>query len=83
MMGEASDAAMREAKARAAEQVEKGKAVAAEAWNAAKPELAAQFDHTVDGERAGSADQATLVPSDQDTQPTGEGARREAAQRSE
>jgi hypothetical protein len=74
LMGEASDAAKSEAKARAAEQVEKGKAVAAEAWHAAKPEVAAEVGRDADRQRAGSAGQAsvateagqaaTLVPSD-------------------
>jgi hypothetical protein len=91
VMGEASDAAMREAKARAAEQVEKGKAVAAEAWDAAKPELEAQLaGHRQD---AGSADRtraaseagqgATLVPSDKPADAAAEGTRREAGQPTE
>jgi len=43
LMGDASDTTKRDAKAFAEKQAEKGKAVAEQAWNAAKPELEGQM----------------------------------------
>lgn len=80
LMGEASDAAKSEARSFAQEQVDKGKQVAEQAWIAAKPEMAKQFDQATSGSRGGSpgdtshpaatgfGGEATLVPSDRTTQ---------------
>lgn len=62
-MGDASDAAKREAKSFAQEQVDKGKHVAEEAWNAAKPEIDEQLRRATDN----PGGEATLVPSEETT----------------
>jgi hypothetical protein len=80
LMGDVSDAAKREAKAFAQEQVDKGRHVAEQAWDAAKPEMDKQFDRTTSGTGGGSpgdtshqaatgfGGEAPLVPSDQAAQ---------------
>jgi hypothetical protein len=73
LMGDVSDAAKREAKAFADEQVDKGKAAAEQAWNAAKPETEEQRQaddsRAASGSEAGAGHEpgreATLVPSDE------------------
>jgi ElaB/YqjD/DUF883 family membrane-anchored ribosome-binding protein len=83
LMGEASDATKQDAKAFAEEQVDKGKAVAEQAWNAAKPELEEQMQGNQRRREAGaqhaSGGEATLVPSDETRQAemANDGARRE------
>jgi ElaB/YqjD/DUF883 family membrane-anchored ribosome-binding protein len=74
LMGDASDAAKHDAKAFAEEQVDKGKAVAEQAWNAAKPEIDEQLHGGAPGSDSGgsathaSAGEATLVPADEANQ---------------
>jgi hypothetical protein len=89
LMGEPSDAAKNEARSFAQEQVDKGRHVAEQAWNAARPEIDKQFDQATSGSRGGSpgepspsaatgfGGEAPLVPSDQTTQAeaVGNGAR--------
>ena len=58
LMGDVSDAAKREAKAFADEQVDKGKAVAEQAWNAAKPEIDAQLNRNAEPAGATSRSEA-------------------------
>jgi hypothetical protein len=76
LMGEASDATKRDAKAFADEQVDKGKAVAEQAWSAAKPEIEEQLhgagQHAAGteppseaGPRHEPGSEATLVPADE------------------
>src|SRR6185437_14298834 len=74
LMGDASDAAKRDAKILAEEQLDKGKAVAEQAWNAAKPEIdeqlhgGAQHPGAPGGETRVThepAGEATLVPLDE------------------
>jgi hypothetical protein len=95
LMGDASDAAKSQAKSFAQEQVDAGKQAAADAWNAAKPELEEQVDRATSAAR-GAADEAaketttgfggeaTLVPSDQTAkgETAGDGARRDTEQSS-
>jgi len=95
LMGDASDAAKSQAKSFAQEQVDAGKQAAADAWNAAKPELEEQVDRATSAAR-GAADEAaketatgfggeaSLVPSDQTAQgeTAGDGARRDTEQSS-
>lgn len=75
LMGDASDAAKREATSVAQEQIDKGKHVAQEAWNAAKPGIDEQLHRAVH-EHGG---EATLVSSDHTSQgeTAGDGARRD------
>ena len=82
LMGEASDAAKGEAKALADAELEKGKTVAEQAWSAAKPEIEAQLHGRAEGSRAGSAHEATLVPSEEAAQGEAahDGARRDTEQ---
>ena len=77
LMGEASDATKQDAKAFAEEQVDKGKAVAEQAWNAAKPEIDEQLHHadaqhadsgSEEDARHESGGEATLVPADETRQ---------------
>jgi hypothetical protein len=95
LMGDASDAAKRDAKSFAQEQVDAGKQAAADAWNAAKPELEAQADRATSEAReaadeaakrtsTGLGGEATLVPSDQTArgETAGDGARRDTEQSS-
>lgn len=80
LMGEASDTAKSEARSFAQEQIDKGKHVAEQAWNAAKPKIDQQFDKATSGSRGGSPGEAShqaatgfggeapLVPSDHTAQ---------------
>jgi len=88
MMGDASDAAKHDAKAFVEEQADKGKAVAEQAWNAAKPELEEQLHANEQHAGAAASDasarhehggEAPLVPSDESRQGemTADAARRE------
>jgi len=83
LMGDASDAAKSQAQSFAEEQVDKGKDVAQQAWDAVKPHGDEQGD--AGGRTAGATPgtgfggEATLVPSDQTGQreTAGDGARRD------
>ncbi len=85
LMGDTSDAAKGEAKAFADAELEKGKAVAQQAWSAAKPEFEEQLHGRAEGSRAGSANEATLVPADEAAhgEAAHDGARRGTEQPSE
>ncbi len=96
LMGEASDAAKRQAKSLAQEQVDKGRRVAEEAWSAAKPEIDRQAGEATSAPGGGLAGEASrqtatgfggeapLVPSDQTPQAeaVGNGDRRDTEQHS-
>jgi len=85
LMGEASEAAKRDAKAFADEQVDKGRAVAEQAWAAAKPEIDEQLrgDAAHPGGESREPDaQATLVPSDA-AETASDGVRHDTGHRSE
>ncbi|HEY1541559.1 MAG TPA: DUF3618 domain-containing protein [Xanthobacteraceae bacterium] len=76
LMGDVSDATKQDAKAFAEEQVDKGKAVAEQAMNGAKPEIEQQLRHGAPYSSSGGEgraqhkpdDGATLVPSDEANQ---------------
>jgi hypothetical protein len=92
LMGDASAGAKRDAKAFADEQVDKGKAVAEQAWNAAKPEIKPEMEEQrhrqADDSRAASGSEAgaghepgreaTLVPLDEHEAAQAETARDDA-----